>query len=124
MLFVRLARKLRIAALVSVAGGIEALGAVLYEDRSLISTRVKAAESAADVYRAYAEELKTLPVWIVHGDKDDSVPVEQSRKLSAAFKAAGAKDVNYFELTDAGHAIVGRTFQDAELFEWLKRKSK
>ena len=114
----------KFAALVAVAGGVEALGVVSAEDRSLLSEQVKTAEASGDVYSAYAEVLKNVPAWIVHGDRDDSVPVEQSRKLFAALKNAGSKDVNYFELAGADHAIIGRTFQDEKLFEWLRQKSK
>jgi predicted peptidase len=114
----------KFAALISVAGGVEALGVVSAGDRSLLSEQVKTAEASGDVHRAYAGVLKNVPAWLVHGDNDDSVPVDQSRKLFAALKNTGNKDANYFELAGADHAIIERTFQDEKLFEWLRQKSK
>jgi acetyl esterase/lipase len=45
---------------------------------------------------------RTAPFLIVHGTVDDVVPVEQSRRLVSALRAAGV-EVEYIELTDAGH---------------------
>ena len=114
----------KFAAIVSVAGGVVPLGVVSATDRSLLSTQVATAAAAPDVFQAYADALKDVSVWIVHGDEDDSVPVEQSRKLAAALKAAGANDLNYRELPGVDHASVGNAFRDEKLFEWLGQKSK
>ena len=119
-----IANTAKFAAMISIAGGIEALGVVSTNDRSLLSSQVQAAEGSGDVYHAYGEALKNMPIWIVHGDKDDSVPVEQSRKLYGALKAAGAKDVTYVELPNTGHAILDQTFRDENLIKWLKQRSK
>jgi predicted peptidase len=114
----------KFAAMISIAGGVEAMGVVSTDDRFLLSPQVRAAETSGDVYRAYGEALKNMPIWIIHGDKDDSVPVEQSRKLAAALKTAGAKDINYVELPNSGHDILDRTFRDEGLVEWLNQRSK
>jgi acetyl esterase/lipase len=42
------------------------------------------------------------PFLIIHGDADDVVPVEQSRALSAALKAAGVS-CDYIEVPGGGH---------------------
>jgi dipeptidyl aminopeptidase/acylaminoacyl peptidase len=42
------------------------------------------------------------PVLLIHGDKDDNVPVEQSRRLKAALDTAG-KPVRYLEVKGMGH---------------------
>ena len=45
---------------------------------------------------------RTAPFLIVHGTRDDVVPIAQSRRLVAALRAAGV-EVRYLELPDAGH---------------------
>ncbi|HYJ90152.1 MAG TPA: prolyl oligopeptidase family serine peptidase [Pyrinomonadaceae bacterium] len=113
----------KFAALISVAGGVEPLGRVSDEDRALLSPQVTAAASAPDTNRAYAEALSKLPVWIVHGADDKSVPVDASRKLVDALKAVGDPDVNYIELAGVGHGSVVQAFSDPRLFEWLAKKN-
>ena len=114
----------KFAALVSVAGGVEPLGRVSDADRALLSPQVTAAASAPDTNRAYAEALVKLPVWVVHGAKDEAVPVDASRKLVEAFKAAGDTEVNYVELAGVGHGSVVPAFGDPKLFEWLAKQHR
>lgn len=66
----------------------------------------------------YAKWLGDLPVWIIHGEKDQSIPVEQSRAMARALEQAGHKP----RLTihpDAGHDVWTRTFQSPETIKWL-----
>ena len=114
----------KFAALVSVAGGVEPVGEVSDEDKALLSPQVTAAALAPDTHRAYGEALKSLPIWIVHGSKDESVPVTESRKLVEGLKAAGNADVNYVELEGVGHGSVVPAFSDPKLFEWLTKQRK
>ena len=44
-----------------------------------------------------------MPVYLFHGDRDQRVPIEQSRKFANALKRAG-KDVKYEEITDLWHS--------------------
>jgi len=48
------------------------------------------------------------PFLIIHGSADDVVPVEQSRALSAALKAAGVS-CDYIEVPDGGHGSFAQT---------------
>ena len=56
-----------------------------------------------------------VPFLIVHGDRDDTVPVEQSRILRDALKSAGVP-VQYVEVTGGGHGNFGKA-KTAELIE-------
>jgi acetyl esterase/lipase len=47
-------------------------------------------------------DTRTVPFLIIHGLEDDVVPIEQSRRLVAALRAAGV-EVEYTELPGAGH---------------------
>jgi acetyl esterase/lipase len=45
------------------------------------------------------------PLLLIHGDADTTVKPEQSLKLYAALKAAGAKDVALMMIHDVGHGV-------------------
>lgn len=49
-----------------------------------------------------APRLAKTPVWAWHGDADDAVPVERSRRMIAAIRAAGGEP-RYSELPGMGH---------------------
>jgi predicted peptidase len=72
-----------------------------------------------------AHRLVKVPVWAWHGDADGAVPVERSRKMIAAIKAAGG-DPKYTELKDVGHDSWTRAYTDADgvvpwMFQCVKR---
>ena len=49
-------------------------------------------------------EAVSMPVYLFHGDRDQRVPIEQSRKYANALKRAG-KDVKYTEIPDLWHSL-------------------
>lgn len=75
------------------------------------------------VYAALATRLKSLPIWLFHGDADDIVPVEQSRQVSAALQAAGA-GVRYTELAGVGHNAWDAAYASPEVAAWLLSQSR
>jgi len=90
---------------------------------ALLSKEVTAAASSSSVYDAYANALKNKAIWIVHGEKDESIPVDQARKMFAALKTAGNTNVVYNELPGEGHGSVVPAFTDPKLFEWLRNQT-
>ncbi len=71
---------------------------------------------------ATAERLAGLRFWAVHGAADKAVPVEQSREMVAAVRAAGG-DVRYTELLGVGHGSWTAAYSDPEgLVSWLFRQ--
>lgn len=72
----------------------------------------------ADPYREIAGRLARLPVWIFHGDADPVVNVEESRRMAAALKAAGA-NVQYTELPGVGHDAWSAAYERADVVAWL-----
>lgn len=65
-------------------------------------------------------------VWAFHGDRDPAVPVQRTREMIAAMKAAGATP-KYTEYPGVGHDSWNRAFKEPELLNWLlarKRGSK
>jgi dipeptidyl aminopeptidase/acylaminoacyl peptidase len=65
-----------------------------------------------------AETIKHVPIWVFHGDKDDMVPVDRARAMSAALKAVNGK-TQYTELAGEGHGITGVVYGKPELHEWM-----
>ncbi len=104
----------RFAALAPVCGAVKQPR----EDRDTLF--VAAVASEADPYAAIAQRLRHVPVWIFHGAKDDLVPPDDDRKLSAAFRAAGAADARYTEFPDANHNSWDPAYsQTPEFWSWL-----
>jgi predicted peptidase len=101
----------RFAALVPVCGGL------VHPGRP--SMAVTGLADEADPYQAVAQRLRDRPVWIFHGARDESVPVEYSRQLHAAFQAAGAPHARYTEFPDAGHNSWDPAYATPELWTWL-----
>jgi dipeptidyl aminopeptidase/acylaminoacyl peptidase len=61
----------------------------------------------------HAKEAK-IPVFLYHGDRDQTVDIAQSRKFAAALKAAG-KPYRFLEIPDMGHQFIFMTPAMAEL---------
>ncbi len=72
----------------------------------------------ADPYTAVAGRVAKLPIWIFHGDADRNVSVDESRRMFAALKAAGA-NVQYTELPGVDHNAWDPAYSRADLFQWL-----
>ncbi|HVV52574.1 MAG TPA: prolyl oligopeptidase family serine peptidase, partial [Polyangia bacterium] len=70
---------------------------------------------------AIAENAAHLQVFIFHGDKDPTVPVEDSRKMAARYEALGwlGKNVHYVEYPGVGHAAWVPAYKDAALLRRL-----
>ena len=74
-------------------------------------------------YPVIARRIRSLPVWIWHGDADSVVPVEESRRMVQALRTAGA-EVSYTELPGVGHESWVQAFDSPELSEWLLGRSR
>ncbi len=64
-----------------------------------------------------------LPLWIFHGDADDTVPVDVSRKMVKTLRDAGGNP-KYTEYPGVGHYSWDRAYRDPELIEWLFAQSR
>ena len=67
---------------------------------------------------AQAAKIAHLPIWCFHGAADQVVPVERSRSMIAAIKAAGGSP-KYSELPGVGHDSWTPAYRDSGLLEWL-----
>ena len=65
-----------------------------------------------------------VPVWIVHGAKDPTVPVEADRMVVEKLKELGATNYRYSEFPKAGHTSWNDAFAEPDYLEWFFSKSK
>jgi predicted peptidase len=103
----------RFAALVPVCGRVHPRGHRPGSQDSLATD-----PSAGDPYAETARGIGKTPVWIFHGADDDTVPVEESRKMHAALEAAGG-NVKYTEYPGVGHESWVKAYDEPALFPWL-----
>jgi predicted peptidase len=61
---------------------------------------------------------KNLPVWIFHGDKDNVIPVANSRLIYGLLKNNNPK-IKYTEYPEVGHDSWKNAFAEPRLMEWL-----
>ena len=108
----------RFAALVVVCGFIEAFTG------TASGVRYPAiVDSVPDPFAAIAQRVSRIPIWIFHGDADQTVPVEASRRMAAALKAVAAT-FQYTELPGIGHNSWDVAYGNADLAAWLFRQQR
>jgi predicted peptidase len=62
--------------------------------------------------------LRHVSVWLVHGQQDDVIPVQESELLARRLQACGGR-VRLTVYPDAGHDAWSRTYEDPAFLEWL-----
>lgn len=73
---------------------------------------------SGEIFSAFARQLRQTPTWIVHGEVDQVVPVEESRKTFAALQAASAP-VQYSEVPGTGHNSWDAAYGSPKFWAWL-----
>ena len=81
------------------------------------------APNESDPYGYIARRVARIPIWISHGDADDVVPPDESRKMFAALKKIGA-DVQYTELPKVNHNAWDATYSRKDVIEWMFRQRR
>jgi poly(3-hydroxybutyrate) depolymerase len=64
------------------------------------------------------QRFKNVPLYIVHGDADKVVDVENSRNVVAGLRKLGGSP-EYLELSGVNHDCWTQTFDDDKLFSWM-----
>lgn len=100
----------RFSAIAPICGGLDARSAI----QAGVLTEMHYPRLCAEA----AERLSALPQWVFHGEADDIIPVEQSRAMVSALKAAGA-NVRYTEYARVRHNSWDRAYAEPELPQWL-----
>ena len=112
----------RFAAVVDVTGQV-VLGPNLPERLVAEDRRTNLFLSHSDPYASLAQRIRDLPIWVHHGDADETAPVSESRRLVAALKNAEA-DARYPEYPGVGHEASERALVEPELMPWLLAQSR
>jgi predicted peptidase len=107
----------RFAAVVPVCGGI-------MTSPSVTSVRqLPRTIGSKEPYKVAAKAAQGVPIWIFHGEKDDVIPVSESRQMFEELKRLGAR-VRYTEYPDVDHNSWDRAYAEPELWKWLLAQSK
>lgn len=62
--------------------------------------------------------LRDMPIWVFHGDKDPTVPVQRSVEMVQALKQAG-NEAKFTRYPGAGHDSWTETYNNPELYQWF-----
>jgi predicted peptidase len=65
-----------------------------------------------------ARNLRRIPLWIFHGEKDETVSPDGSRAMAKELEKLKAP-AKYTEFPGEGHGIGGKIFDDPEVHKWL-----
>ena len=75
--------------------------------------------AAAAIASRYAHQN----IWTFHGDADTTVPVEGTRGMVAAIRAAGSTSIDYTELPGEGHNIWAQAAATPGIVDWMFSKT-
>jgi predicted peptidase len=70
-----------------------------------------------------AERIKNIPMWIMHGTRDEAVNPKLSRDMVTALRAVGST-VKYTEYGTLGHGIWEQVLYNPEVMTWLFAQKK
>jgi predicted peptidase len=70
-----------------------------------------------------ADRLKNMAIWVFHGAKDKSVPLQESQKMVDALKDLGS-NVRFTVYPAAGHDCWTETYANRELYKWLLEQKR
>jgi len=70
-----------------------------------------------------AARIKDLPIWVFHGGKDPTVPIQQSQKMVDALKKLGSS-VKFTIFPEAKHDSWTQAYAMPELYEWLLQQKR
>lgn len=71
----------------------------------------------------YEDALKEIPIWVIHGENDTEIPVEESQKIVEKLKNCGG-NVKYTTIPNAGHEVCTTAFENNEIYDWLLMQKK
>lgn len=70
------------------------------------------------------EKLRTMPVWVFHGAKDNVVPPSESEKMVERLQKFGNTQVKFTLYPDANHNAWDAAYGTPELYEWFLQHTK
>jgi predicted peptidase len=67
-----------------------------------------------------AHQMKDLPIWAIHGDKDTAVPIALDKAMVDAVKRVGG-DITFTVVKGGGHDVWTDVYSGTEIYDWLLR---
>ncbi|MFX0558377.1 prolyl oligopeptidase family serine peptidase [Maribacter sp. CXY002] len=64
---------------------------------------------------------KKMPIWVFHGEEDDSIPIEESITMVDKLKEMGY-DVRLTKYPNVGHNAWTKAYTTDELYEWFVKQ--
>ena len=84
-----------------------------------LDQQTNAFAAASDPFTALANRIGKIPIWIYQGDADQTVPVDQARRMVTALKAV-ASPIRYTEGAGIDHlASAQNGYADPQMVAWL-----
>jgi predicted peptidase len=71
---------------------------------------------------AWAKRLHNVPLWLIHGAKDEQAPVKESEELISAIEKGGGKP-RFTRLDERDHFILDQ-YEGAAIIDWLMAQRK
>lgn len=72
----------------------------------------------------YADKLKNMPIYTIHGTGDTTVPYRGTREMVKALRNAGSRSVIYDELKNFGHNVWDYASTKEGIMDWLFSQNK
>jgi predicted peptidase len=69
------------------------------------------------------ESIKSIPIWVFHGAKDDVVPLTRSQEMVDGLKKLGS-NVKFTIYPETTHNSWTETYNNPELYDWLLQQKK
>lgn len=66
---------------------------------------------------------KNMPIWVFHGDKDETISVEESDKMVSKLKEMNY-EVIYTRYKDVGHNAWDRAYTTDSLYTWMAKQKR
>jgi len=66
-----------------------------------------------------ANKIKHLPLWAFHGEDDDIIPVQESKKMIDVLQKLGATEAKLTTYPNTAHDSWTVTYENEELYKWL-----
>jgi predicted peptidase len=75
-----------------------------------------------DPYAEVARRVGNIPIWMFHGDADQTVPVTEARHMAEALTAVKAR-FKYTEYPGVGHNSWDNAYAEPDLFSWMLQQT-
>ncbi|KAI4223457.1 MAG: hypothetical protein LQ349_007429 [Xanthoria aureola] len=67
-----------------------------------------------------AKNIKHVPQWVHHGERDDIIPISASEKMvEALLREVDAREVRFSRYPEAAHDSWTRAYGDVEVWRWM-----